>query len=112
MVMGAYRIVCFFHFKGEDCYPTVKKAAKECIGGLNYPGLAFAGVDDRLGGALQDLKPGESEVMVGWDVEAPNISEAEKVADKLYTMLKEKLGEKFVELRNPKDRVNVYPHQE
>ena len=110
--MPSYMIVCFFHFKGEDCYLTVKKAAKECVVELNHPNLAFTGVDDRLGGALQNLKQNESEVMVGWNIETQNIFEAQKIADKLYKMLKQKLGEKFVELRNPKDRINVYPQEE
>ena len=99
-----FKLFAFFHFKGEDPYLRVKRVAQKCADTYH---VNFEGVDDRLDGALQELKPGEWEVMVGWSTYAPNPHEAENLARKLYESLKRELGEAFIELENPKHRITV-----
>ena len=61
-------------------------------------GIRLEGVDDDLNGALQDFKLGEREVMVGWSLYAPTETAARKILQKLYSHLKQTLGQAFIEL--------------
>lgn len=98
-----FSVAVFFHLRSADAYMDAKRAALKAIDMVSEA-VMLEGVDDRLDGALAPLEPDVKEVMVGFQVEAPSLNQAETVAGELYSLMRSLL--KFIELPE-QDRITV-----